>query len=38
MTDDKPPIFTTWRQWYWILIGVLVLQVVVYYWLTQSFV
>ncbi len=40
MTDtpqDKPPLFKTWRGWYILVLGVLFIQIVLYFWLTQSF-
>jgi hypothetical protein len=34
---DKPPVFKSWNHWYALVIGALVLQVLVYCWLTFSF-
>jgi hypothetical protein len=36
-TEGKPPLFKFWRHWYMLVIGVLVLQIILYYWLTRSF-
>ena len=35
--DEKPPVFKSWSGWYWLLIGVLVLQIILFYWLTATF-
>jgi len=35
--EEKPPVFKTWSRWYWLVIAVLVVQVFLYFWLTQSF-
>lgn len=38
MSDNEtPPIFSSWKQWYWLVLGALVVQVVLYFWLTRSF-
>ena len=38
MTDDqKPPLFKTWNTWYVIVLTVLVVQVIVYTIITNSF-
>jgi hypothetical protein len=37
MSDDKPPLFGSWRKWYIVVLAALVIQMVVYYWLTRSF-
>jgi hypothetical protein len=38
MTDEqKPPLFKNWSTWYWIVMGVMILQVVLFSWLTQLF-
>ncbi len=36
-TEGKPPVFKTWRHWYLLVLSVLLIQVLLYYWLTQSF-
>lgn len=33
----EPPVFKKWSHWYALLIGALLLQVVLYLWLTLSF-
>ncbi|MGI8893993.1 MAG: hypothetical protein ACR2GN_11135 [Bacteroidia bacterium] len=35
--EEKPPLFKEWNKWYMILIYVLLIQIILYYWLTQSF-
>jgi hypothetical protein len=38
MTDEqKPPLFKNWSTWYWIVMGVMISQVVLFSWLTQLF-
>jgi hypothetical protein len=37
MSDEKPPVFKNWRGWYRLVLGFMVLQIVLYYWLTQLF-
>jgi hypothetical protein len=36
-SEDKPPVFASWRGWYLLVLGTLALQMLLYYWLTQSF-
>jgi hypothetical protein len=35
--EDKPPVFKSWRGWYWLVLGVLAVQIILFYWLTNSF-
>ncbi len=35
--EEKPPVFTSWNSWYWLVVWVMALQVVLFYFLTQSF-
>lgn len=35
--DGNPPVFKSWRGWYALLLGVLLLQIFLYLWLTLSF-
>jgi hypothetical protein len=35
--EHKPPLFDNWSTWYWIVLGVMMLQVLLFIWLTQSF-
>lgn len=38
MTDEqKPPLFKNWSSWYWIVLGVMLAQVLLFSWLTQLF-
>ncbi|WP_262898624.1 hypothetical protein [Dawidia soli] len=36
-TPDRPPVFKHWRTWYWLVLGVLAIQILVYSWLTRLF-
>ena len=35
--EEKPPLFNNWSSWYWILLGTMLAQVLVFTWLTQLF-
>ncbi|HEX6223654.1 MAG TPA: hypothetical protein VFZ52_04560 [Chryseolinea sp.] len=35
--EDKPPVFKSWKGWYYLILGVLVVQIILYYLLTNSF-
>ena len=35
--DSKPPVFNSWQGWYTLVIGVLLIQIVLYYSLTRLF-
>ncbi len=35
--EEKLPVFKEWNNWYMILIYVRLIQIILYYWLTQSF-
>jgi hypothetical protein len=35
--QEKPPVFKSWKGWYWLLMAVLVIQIIVYLMITQSF-
>jgi hypothetical protein len=37
LENEKPPAFKSWSQWYWLVLGVLLLQIIIYYSLTMSF-
>jgi hypothetical protein len=34
---DQPPVFKTWRGWYWLVLGFTALQFVIYYLITIAF-
>ncbi|HEY9006076.1 hypothetical protein [Ohtaekwangia sp.] len=36
-TPDKPPVFKTWQHWYWLVIGAMIVQIILYYWITRTF-
>jgi hypothetical protein len=35
--EEKPPVFNSWNSWYWLVLAVMAFQVVLFYFLTQSF-
>ncbi len=35
--EGKPPIFRTWKGWYWLVWMTMVVQVIIYLLITQSF-
>ena len=35
--DEKPPVFSRWSGWYWLTMGALLIQIVIYYVITTSF-
>lgn len=35
--QERPPIFKNWNSWYWIVIAFMLIQVIVYIGITQSF-
>jgi len=35
--EQKPPLFKHWSSWYWIVLGVMLAQVLLFTWLTQTF-
>lgn len=35
--DEQPPVFKSWNTWYWLILGVMAIQVILFFWLTQSF-
>jgi len=35
--NDKPPVFASWSGWYGLLMGVLAIQILIYYWLSVQF-
>jgi hypothetical protein len=37
MTEEKPPVFGSWRAWYWLVLAVMLAQVVIYFLITNSF-
>jgi hypothetical protein len=34
---DKVPLFKSWTQWYALVIGVLIVLIILFYWLTKTF-
>ena len=34
---DSPPVFKSWRTWYWLVLIVLLLQIILYSWITAAF-
>jgi len=37
MNEDKPPVFSSWRVWYCLVLGAMLAQVMVYFWISKSF-
>jgi hypothetical protein len=37
LPDEKPPVFRTWSHWYWLVLGVMAVQVILFAILTISF-
>jgi len=35
--EEKPPVFKSWSRWYWLVIITMVIQVLLYFWITQTF-
>jgi hypothetical protein len=35
--EERPPVFNSWNSWYWLVLGVMALQVVLFTFLTNSF-
>lgn len=38
MDEEKPPVFRSWSHWYWLLMGMLAIEIILFYWLSQAFV
>jgi len=34
---DQPPVFAKWRNWYWLVMMVLAVQILIYLFITNSF-
>lgn len=37
LPDEKPPVFKTWNSWYWLVLGVMAIQVIFFALLTAAF-
>ena len=37
MTEEKPPLFKNWSSWYWVVLIVMLVQVLLFSWLTYIF-
>jgi hypothetical protein len=37
MNQDKPPIFNSWKGWYITVFAVLVAEILLFLWITNSF-
>jgi len=35
--EEKIPVFKKWSSWYWLVLSVLMVQVILYYLLTNSY-
>lgn len=36
-TEEKPPVFKSWKGWYWLVMAALFFQILIYLFITQSF-
>lgn len=34
---EEPPVFKKWSSWYWLVLGVMFVQVILYFLLTNRF-
>lgn len=37
MMEEKPPLFQSWSYWYWLVLGVMIVQVIIYFMISNSF-
>jgi len=37
LNNEKPPVFQSWKTWYTIVLGALVIQVIIYFIITHTF-
>lgn len=37
MTNEKVPLFSSWRKWYWFVIALLLLEIFLFYLITKLF-
>lgn len=37
MMEEKPPLFQSWSTWYWLVLGAMMVQVIIYFLISQSF-
>lgn len=37
MASENPPVFKKWSHWYALLLGALMVQIILYLWLTFSY-
>lgn len=35
--EEKPPVFNSWNTWYWLILGIMIMQVVIFSLLTNAF-
>ncbi len=35
--EQKPPVFSSWKGWYWLVLLTMVAQVMIYLMITQAF-
>lgn len=35
--QERPPVFKKWKGWYWLVMSVLLIQIIVYALITNSF-
>jgi hypothetical protein len=37
MSEEKPPLFQSWKTWYWLVFGAMIVQVILFFWISKSF-
>lgn len=37
INNEKPPVFKRWSGWYWLVMSFLLVQIVIYFLITNSF-
>ncbi len=35
--NEKPPVFRSWKGWYWLVLALIVVQIALYLFITYSF-
>ena len=35
--NEKPPVFRSWKEWYWLVLALIVVQIALYLFITYSF-
>jgi hypothetical protein len=37
MIKEKPPLFQSWNTWYWLVLGAMIIQVIIYFLISNSY-